>query len=999
MPAPPHELYEFGAFRLETAERRLSREGKVVPLAPKVFDTLVLLLDNAGHLVTKDELMTVLWRDMVVEEANLTKNIWLIRKALGEESAATPFIETVPKVGYRWVAPVRCGDAPRLPVPSLAPPPPIDPLPPAAESPKDPPPAQSAGPAETEILRPPAEESPEPQTHAPALDEGSVRSLAEPPAGEGDDGPRRVSPSSREPRRLPRALAAVIVAAALLAAFLLLRRREGDSFIRPGTSADAAAAGRPVVPARPSVAVLGFYDLSHRDSTAWLSTALSEMVASELAAGERARLVAAEEVVRQDVPAPAGMLSAATLARLRRSLGADFIVRGAYASIPGESGDRLRLDVVVQDARTGETAGTVSATGMENDLFQLVTSLGAGLRGKLGLAAATPAEEASVAASLPKNPEAARLYAEGLDRLRRLDPQEARGLLSKAAILEPRHPLIAAALSRAWSALGYDEKALQEAQRAYDLSANLSREDRLAIEARLAESKKDWDRAIEIDRTLAGFFPDRLDYGLKLAQAQTSGGKAKDALVTIARLSRLPRPERDDPRIDLAEASAAAALSDTRRRLAAATRAASKAAAEGRNGLLARARNEEAGALETLGDAAHAAERREEVARLFEADGDVSGAAGARMGLANVLMAAGDWKRAAALYAQALGAFQRVGNKFGQASAFSNLCNIEWLQGNVEKARGYARDVIAIRREIHDRSGTAWALTVLGNFMVEDGNFAEAYRLQNEALGISREIGDRSYASFCLDAMGGAYEAEGRLPEAEKSYRDALAISEELEDPQEIATRYEDLGNLAMDRGEIEAAERDYLRALDLRVKSGDESEAAEMRMQLAQLRHKQGRFAEAVSLATGSARAFEQEKQQGNLAISEATIARAEAALGRGADARRDAAKARALVSTSHQNGAILPVLLAAARVEALTGDRAGAHQLVAEALRRAERVKWRIFILEARLVEAELDLSPVRRPAALAALSSLAQEARTAGFGLMAREADDAMSRGLQP
>jgi DNA-binding winged helix-turn-helix (wHTH) protein len=97
--------YRFGNFRLEAAERRLLCDGTVVPLTPKVFDTLVLLLENAGHLVSKEELLGKIWPGMVVEEANLTKNMWAIRKALAAVSEGPTYIETVPKVGYRWIGP------------------------------------------------------------------------------------------------------------------------------------------------------------------------------------------------------------------------------------------------------------------------------------------------------------------------------------------------------------------------------------------------------------------------------------------------------------------------------------------------------------------------------------------------------------------------------------------------------------------------------------------------------------------------------------------------------------------------------------------------------------------------------------------------------------------------------------------------------------------------------------------------------------------------------
>ena len=98
------ELYEFGPFRLEPAERKLWRGNGVVVLTPKAFDTLVLLVRNSGHLLEKDELIRVLWPDSFVEEGNLTNNISLLRKALGE---SPPYIETVPKRGYRFIGAVR----------------------------------------------------------------------------------------------------------------------------------------------------------------------------------------------------------------------------------------------------------------------------------------------------------------------------------------------------------------------------------------------------------------------------------------------------------------------------------------------------------------------------------------------------------------------------------------------------------------------------------------------------------------------------------------------------------------------------------------------------------------------------------------------------------------------------------------------------------------------------------------------------------------------------
>ncbi len=100
-------LYEFGEFRLDVGERILLRGREPVPLTPKVFDTLVLLVENAGHLIEKDKFMRQLWPDTFVEEVTLARNISRLRKALGETRNGQRFIETVSKRGYRFVAGVQ----------------------------------------------------------------------------------------------------------------------------------------------------------------------------------------------------------------------------------------------------------------------------------------------------------------------------------------------------------------------------------------------------------------------------------------------------------------------------------------------------------------------------------------------------------------------------------------------------------------------------------------------------------------------------------------------------------------------------------------------------------------------------------------------------------------------------------------------------------------------------------------------------------------------------
>ena len=107
MAQPVIHFYEFGPFRLAPTERLLLRDDQPVPLGPKLFDILVVLVEGHGRMLSKDELMQAVWPDAFVEEGNLTRNVSTLRRALNEGENEIRYIETVPKHGYRFVAEVR----------------------------------------------------------------------------------------------------------------------------------------------------------------------------------------------------------------------------------------------------------------------------------------------------------------------------------------------------------------------------------------------------------------------------------------------------------------------------------------------------------------------------------------------------------------------------------------------------------------------------------------------------------------------------------------------------------------------------------------------------------------------------------------------------------------------------------------------------------------------------------------------------------------------------
>src|SRR5215472_1219366 len=107
MATEPKVLYEFGPFRLDAEKQVLLRENEQVPITPKAFETLLILVRRSREVVSKDELMNAVWPDAFVEEANLSQNIFMLRKALGDTPEDRRYIVTLPGRGYRFAADVR----------------------------------------------------------------------------------------------------------------------------------------------------------------------------------------------------------------------------------------------------------------------------------------------------------------------------------------------------------------------------------------------------------------------------------------------------------------------------------------------------------------------------------------------------------------------------------------------------------------------------------------------------------------------------------------------------------------------------------------------------------------------------------------------------------------------------------------------------------------------------------------------------------------------------
>src|SRR5215471_11981881 len=587
-----------------------------------------------------------------------------------------------------------------------------------------------------------------------------------------------ITPRARRWLGWPFATTAIVV---LLIAFIsvLSVGRWRERLLGSARRTDVPAAASK---SRRSVAVLGFKNLSGHHEEAWFSSALSEMLTTELAAGEKLRTIPGESIsqMKAELALPdADALAKDTLFRLRKNLLSDLVVLGSYVHLGKEAGGQMRLDVRLQDAVAGETIAVFSEAGTEKNLFDLVSRAGANVRKKLGVGDVSPSEAAVVRASLPADVEAERLYSEGLEKLRVFDAIGARDLLEKAVLLEPTHAPSHSALSEAWSALGYDAKARDEAKKAFDLSATLSREDRLRIEGRYRLTTYEWSKAIDVYQTLLDFFLDNVDYGIRLARAQISAGKGKEALATVEALSKLPPPKGQDPRIDVVEAEASESISDFKREQEAAARAVAKSELREAKLLVAAARLKQGNAFHGLREPAKARTAYEEAQQIYAAAGNRADAAKVSSNIGSLLQEHGDLVGAKARYEEALAVFREVGNPFAATAVLNNIGSVLALQDDLEGAKRAHEQALALSEELGHKKGMAEAQGLLGIVLVAEGSKAGAKRRFQESMTNAREIGDRVLLSRALRGLGRLLREDGDLAAAKESFQQELAIRRE----------------------------------------------------------------------------------------------------------------------------------------------------------------------------------------------------------------------------
>jgi len=891
----------FGAFEVDLKSAELRKRGIRIKLQDQPFQILTFLMEHAGDLVTREELRQRLWaaHTFVDFDRSLNKAMTKLRSALGDSADSPRYIETIPRHGYRFLAEVHSSDDPHG------------------------------------IAEPPhsAEQQAEPL----------LRSSQ--PVGEHSQGRFWLGlPAGRSFYAIPLILLTSLV---LVGGYLLIHER-----VARGVSASPA-------PARRSVAVVGFRNLSSDPQNVWLSTALSDWIMTELSAGEQLRTIPAESVVRMrmELALPdVDSLGQDTLGRIRKNLGTDYVVVGSYAELGAKSEGQIRLDLRLQDTRSGETVGAFSESGTEAHLSDLISRAGERLRQNLGVRAVTKEEAAEAATAVPLKAETAKLYSEGLKKLRDFDALAARTLLTKAVAAEPDYAPSHAALATTLLQLGYDGQAIAEAKKAFDLSGNLSRAERLLVEARYREVSRDWEHAIEMYRALFEFFPDNLEYGLNLVSAEVAANRWKDALDTIGALRALPAPLRDDPRIDLSENDAARSLGDTRRAEAALERAAEKARAAGTSLLLAKARREQAWLFENSGREEEVEGAVNEAMQLYVAANDHRGVAAVATLQAIALERQGDYLGARSKYGESLMIYKQSGNKVSLGAEYDNIGDILLFLGDAGGAQKSYEEALDTYHEIGDQNGVALAKIGLGDVFLLQGKLGVATSMYAEAFDICSQLGSRNRQALALAGLARVQQFEGQSTDAQKKESDAVAILEEV----------------------------------------GNKTEAERVRMAMAELLLDEGKATQAEAIARRSVAVLEEKKALRSAALAKLVLAKALLGRGRPDQAREIVSQVATSSAHSQDRELELRAEVLSAQIAALTGGQAETKNAIQQLSRIAASATAASFLdvaFQARLIEGQLQMNAGDQQAGRAGLLGLQSDSSKAGFAVMARRAAASM------
>jgi DNA-binding winged helix-turn-helix (wHTH) protein/TolB-like protein len=904
-------VYRFAGFELEPWERRLTIDGKPIALTPKAFDTLVFLVEHAGRAVPKDELMKALWPRGYVEEATLSNQIWQVRRALGDTAKQTRFIETLPKVGYRFIAPVAIERTPF-----------------------------ALGNVQPSIVPSQAIEAPSAGVDAPA----------------------------QPPRNGVRWLVFGATALALVtggACWWAMRHRTVEA----------------TVPGDLTVAVVGFNNLSQNLKDAWLAPALIEMLGSEVSASGRVRVLPDELVrdARHGLLAPlVGGYGRETLSSLRQRLGADYVISGSYLVATGPEDPTLRLDVQLQDARSGALVGALSYQGALSSLPQLANQTGVKLRDRLGVGTLGGAAAGLIMNVEPPTTDVARRMGVALDAMERHDPVRARDDLIEAVAEAPQFGPAYLHLSRAWSAIGFREKALAAAQQASARSANLPLELKLEIAAAAQTENYEWSSAVATWKSLVALQPLAIEYRIDELAAEISLGDFDAAQATLADLKKLPQAA-GDPRVTLAGSRLALARNDAVAGESLATQAQREARLRELPGLGADAALVSASARTMLGKYDLATADAQSAIAYFVSTGNPHGESTARRQLAAIIADQNRVEAAHQEYSRALAIAQRVGDAGEVGAIYRNIASLLWIEGDRDGTQAAARQALAVARETGDLPLQAWTLRALASIAADDAATDEVISEYREVTELNERAHDRGGHVWSLATLADTLRLRGQLDEARETCDRAMTEATVLTDPQFTVYSTFTCAEVALDRGDIERSRSLLERVENLAGAGRNPIYAANAELLLGQMEFESANWTEAARRLRLAAQGFAGMEAATGEADADALLAVCAEAAGDSVERDRALARTRTLRARITARQEVYYVDIALAQFDGTAHGEAAAH-LRALAL-DAEQRHFMSWSLEAKLAQWRI-LTAHGSPEARALRVELERAARRHGF-----------------
>ena len=932
-------IYGFADFEVDLDHGKLRRRGYTVMLQDQPFRLLALLLGRAGTVVTREEIQAHLWpQNTYVEfDKSLRVAVSKLREALRDSASEPIYIETLPRRGYRFIAQVHelspgTGKQPSpAPIDSFLPAIPAFPL-------EDKEPGIALQPAQPEM--------------------------------------RAIHPVLHTPfRNIALWAAAVLV---VVAVPIYLNRGRIQHIVAPKVAANSVV--------RRSVAVIGLRNLSGSAEDVWLSTALAEMLSNELSASDRLRVISGEEVARAGLSAPPmNTPSHQSLAQYGNQLGADMIVFGSYTVFRehGASAPRLRLDLRVENLSSDAPPVSLVESGLTTDMFALVSASGSELRQRFSLGD-LPADAASaVKRTLPEDPRAAQFFAEGLAHLRDFDPPGAKDLLRKAARIEPGHAGTHQALAEAWHVMGYEKEARTEAALAVRLGAGLPRQELLNMQGELALFSNDWPHAAGIFHSLLTFYPDNIDYGLRLAQVQTSQSDAAGSLITLKTIASPGLSRADQARIELSIAQTELQVDDFRLSIAAADRAIQTGVALDQKLVRARGLWIKASALERLGKDQDSLAASAESQNLYRAAGDKQGLGIAILMSGDVLYDKSRTAEARKSFQDSLQLFREIGQRRNQGVTLERIGNTYYDEGKLDESRESYRQALDAYKDLHWDSGIASVIGNIANVQDTEGDIAGALKSNEECLAGFERTADTRGAASTLANLGNLELERGALDRASSDFDRAAAIQRQIGYSRGLAFATVGQGDVLLARNDLAGATRQYEQAARS-VESMDEpSVLAIAKVSLGIAILQAGKAGQAVAPMQQAADLSLKAGNHGSAAYALAWLARAQLRQGHIPEAL--AAAQHAVAESRLQFGPRMRVnaSLALARVLLAQGHTEAAKAQIHSQIQMSQRYGYSPLEMEARILLAQTSPSSSERSHLLQALT---QEAARKGWKLLA-------------